>query len=178
MEQKIKNKLKKRLLQTTDGNEIETKKARKNLNILKLPTNDEIQESLKPENNLNIETVRQKKQNKFKEKSDQEKREAELNEVAKNVEYLKLWHENKKKWRFEKLRQISIQKNVFSEEKVPENVWPFALNYLSGTKGSSRDHLLKNAEAVIKSIDEGLKCIAEDKKTIYNRARELIQILQ
>lgn len=93
-------------------------------------------------------------------------------------EYLRTWSEEKEKWKFQKLKQIYIQTHVFDVDHLDEEIWPVALEYLSETKGSGKDALLKRAEDVVKEIDKQAKDSEDDslfQGSKYKRARELLQ---
>lgn len=57
-------------------------------------------------------------------------------EVEKTVSYLTTWHTNRDEWKYEKLRQIFIQKNIFDEESIPDEHCEVAIQYLATSKVS------------------------------------------
>lgn len=103
-------------------------------------------------------------------------------EVLKNQQYLHQWKTDRNSWRFNKLRQISIQKGLFSQtQPMDDALWQLALDYLSGTKGHGREVLIKAAETVINEIDERINAENQHElvsQTQYTRARELLQMFQ
>ncbi|XP_037934848.1 uncharacterized protein C7orf50 homolog [Teleopsis dalmanni] len=146
------------------------------------PTVDELRESKKPENVKAILTVRQKKKQKHLERVKVHKEQSGDKEVRKNEEYLQKWKTSKAEWKFEKLRQISIQQTVFDENKITTHIWPIALEYLSGSKGAARETITKLAEEVIDKLDQecATEISQEEKQLIlnsvkYQRARDLLQ---
>lgn len=145
------------------------------------PTEEEIQESKKPENQLNVETVRGKKRKLTQKNAEQSKEKLKNLEKESAVTYLKKWKNEKNRWKFEKLKQIFIQNNALNEDKFDEEMWPIVLEYLEKSKGASRKFLIETAEKVIQEVDQAIE---EDtqrtallKGSRYMRARELLQIL-
>lgn len=57
-------------------------------------------------------------------------------ELQKTVAYLSTWDTNHDEWKYEKLRQIYIQKNIFDETAIPDEHSEVALRYLSTSKVS------------------------------------------
>lgn len=137
-------------------------------------------ESLKPENVKNIQTVRQKKKKKHQKNVEVLKTNTAEKEREKNEVYLKNW-ENQNGWRFEKKRQISIQKNIFDETEIDEDYWLIAIQYLSKSKGIARDAIIKEAETIIERIDDKIDSTNRNemiKNISYKRARTMLQTLQ
>ncbi|XP_055843084.1 uncharacterized protein C7orf50 homolog [Episyrphus balteatus] len=144
------------------------------------PTTEQLLESEKPENIKAILTVRQKKKLKHQQRLEEQKNKCPNKEIARNQEYLLKWKNNREDWKFEKLRQIGVQTTVFDDTKISAEVWPIALEYLSGSKGAAKEKITKAAEAVIDELDkeaekagDGGNLITSSEK--YRRARELLQ---
>ncbi|XP_036337052.1 uncharacterized protein C7orf50 homolog, partial [Rhagoletis pomonella] len=146
------------------------------------PTLEELRESEKPENVIAVVTVRQKKKQKHQERIESMKDQTISKERFRNEEYLRKWKNSRAEWKFEKLRQISIQQTVFDEEKICAEMWPIALEYLSGSKGAAKAQIIKLAEQCIEELDK--QCAEqssdEEHKVIidssrYQRARDLLQ---
>lgn len=145
------------------------------------PTLQEINESLKPENIKNVETVRQKKRAKHQKVVEVNKQSSLEREILRNIEYLNKWKSNRESWKFEKLRQISIQNHLFDEANIDDDLWLLIIEYLSGTKGAARECIIKKSQEVINDIDNRLT--ETNKKELlslknYKRAREMLQLLQ
>lgn len=144
------------------------------------PTEEQLKESEKPENQPDIETVRQKKKKSHQKNVVSQKESSENKEVVKNQEYLTRWKNDKEQWKFEKLRQISIQNCCLDQSKMSDDVWEIAVEYLSGTKGAAKTKLCEMAESTIEKLDEEIQK-TNDKSLIssssYKRARELLQNL-
>ncbi|KAJ6641696.1 Facilitated trehalose transporter Tret1, partial [Pseudolycoriella hygida] len=101
------------------------------------PTLQEVDDSFKPENMKNIETVRQKKRTKHQKIVEVSKQSALKRETSRNIEYLNKWKSSRETWKFEKLRQISIQNHF-------------------GSKGAAREYILKKSQEIIDDIDNRL----------------------
>lgn len=145
------------------------------------PSYTEIMESLKPENVLSIETIRQKKKAKHQKNIEERQSGGKEKEIQRNSEYLKLWKTNRAEWKFEKLRQISIQNHLFDMPGMDTDLWQIAMEYLSGAKGMARNSIIKKAEGMISTIEAQMD--ENNKKELiqsinYTRARELMQLLQ
>lgn len=103
-------------------------------------------------------------------------------DAKRNEEYLRKWRDNKDEWKFVKIRQISIQRTVFDDQKLSAELWPIALEYLSGSTGGSKKIICKLAEDVIQELDKKCEELTEDSErksivesTRYQRARNLLQ---
>lgn len=145
------------------------------------PTVHEINESLKPENIKDIETVRQKKRTKHQQVAEVNKHSAKEREILRNIEYLNKWKLDRDSWKFEKLRQISIQNHLYDEADIDDDLWVIIIEYLSGAKGAARDCIVKKSQDVINDID--CQLTDTNKKELlsrknYKRAREMLQMLQ
>lgn len=146
------------------------------------PSNTELVQATQPENTPNIDTTRQKKRAKHQKVVETAKVDSAQREQLRNLEYLRKWKTNKVEWKFEKLRQISIQNQLFREkDAIDDESWELAIDYMSGTKGAGREVIIKKAEEIINEIDSrinGEKNAELVKLKSYNRARELLQLLQ
>ncbi|KAL5286586.1 C7orf50 family protein [Megaselia abdita] len=144
------------------------------------PTAEQLKESEKPENKPDIQTVREKKKKRHQKNVVMQKESSENKEVSKNKEYLTKWKNDKDHWKFEKLRQISIQSLCLDQSKMDDEVWEIAVDYLSGTKGAAKAKLCEMAEKTIEKLDEEIQK-TQDKSLIssasYKRSRELLQSL-
>lgn len=145
------------------------------------PTLQEINDSLKPENIKNIETGRQKKRVKHQQTVEVNKQSSKERETLRNIEYLNKWKSDRDSWKFEKLRQISIQNSLYDEANMDDDLWWLVTEYLSGTKGAARECIIKKSQDIINDIDSRLT--ETNKKEMlslknYQRAREMLQLLQ
>uniref|UniRef100_T1PH93 WKF domain-containing protein n=1 Tax=Musca domestica TaxID=7370 RepID=T1PH93_MUSDO len=147
------------------------------------PTLEQLKESEKPENTLAIVTGRQKKKQKHQKLLEAQKEHSMEKERQRNEEYLKKWKHCREDWKFEKLRQISIQQSMFDENILSTEYWNIALEYLAGSKGAAKDKVIKMANDVIDEVDK--QCEAKETEeqrqqlvnsVKYQRARDLLQI--
>ncbi|XP_055620405.1 uncharacterized protein C7orf50 homolog [Toxorhynchites rutilus septentrionalis] len=130
--------------------------------------------SLKPKK----KTKRAKQREKHAKNQEAKQEKAKDRDRQEVKEYLRMWSEDKDKWKFQKLKQMYIQTHVFDEDHLDGEMWPTVLEYLSGSKGSGKEALLKRAEAVVKEIDKQAKDSEDDtllQSSKYQRARELLQ---
>lgn len=157
-----------------------------NEEIIRQPTVAELSQVNLPENLLGIKTKRQKKRQKHQELSETKQQTNHNRDLQRNRDYLHKWTHNRIEWKFEKLRQISIQNNMFNETIIDDELWTMTKEYLCGTKGSARSAMIKKAEEIISNLDEKImKSIDNDATTTnltqsknYERAREMLQLLE
>ena len=130
-----------------------------------------------------IVTGRQKKKQKHQKLIEAQKGQSAEKEKQRNAEYLQKWKHARDSWKFEKLRQISIQQTMFEQDKLSDDVWPLALEYLAGSKGAAKEKVLKLANDAIEEEDKRaeLQETEEERQLIlnsvkYQRARDLLQI--
>lgn len=55
-------------------------------------------------------------------------------EIERAISYLKLWNENRSEWKYEKLRQIFIQKHIYDDKMISDEQSEIAIEYLASTK--------------------------------------------
>ncbi|XP_053674302.1 uncharacterized protein C7orf50 homolog [Anopheles nili] len=123
---------------------------------------------------------REKKREKHTVLLEEQRKKSKEKEKQDIHQYLECWSTNREQWKFHKLKQIFIQDHAFDEAKINAEIWPIALEYLSGTKGSSKDILAKKAESIIREGDAAAAANADDdlqSSNKYERARELLQCL-
>lgn len=130
-----------------------------------------------------IVTGRQKKKQKHQKLVEAQKGQSAEKEKQRNAEYLQKWKHSRDSWKFEKLRQISIQQTMFEHDKLSDDVWPLALEYLAGSKGAAKDKIVKLANDAIEEEDKRAEQQETDEErqlilnsVKYQRARDLLQI--
>lgn len=95
------------------------------------------------------------------------------------LNYLSLWKHAKSEWKFEKLKQIWLQQNLFVTNKIPKECWETAVEYFNGAKGAIRKVILSDALRIIQEEDKAeAKNEDEDYQIRLKRARDIIQNLQ
>ncbi|EFA02103.1 uncharacterized protein C7orf50 homolog [Tribolium castaneum] len=151
------------LLSSEVENPVE-KKAKKRKKITE-PTN--------PDEGKKTESIRALKRKKYAKLLEDKKNKTELALQEKALNYLSKWKHSRDEWKFEKLRQIWLQHNMYDEVKVPPEFWQTLVEYFSNSKGKSREVLLKEAVAIIEGEND------ENQGTCkLERARDIIQNLQ
>lgn len=55
-------------------------------------------------------------------------------EIERVISYLKLWTDNRSEWKYEKLRQIFIQQNIYDDKMISDEYVDLAIEYLASTK--------------------------------------------
>ncbi|XP_039430234.1 uncharacterized protein C7orf50 homolog isoform X1 [Culex pipiens pallens] len=166
--------------ESTDPEPVPTKKSKKS--AAEAPTiaaGTTIDQALAviPKLKLNKKTKRAKKREKHAKNQEAKQEKSKDRDRQEVQQYLEAWRDDREKWKFQKLKQIYIQENVFDETRLGTEVWPIALEYLSGTKGSGKEALVKQAQTVIREIDQQAKDGEDQEGSRYQRARELLQYL-
>lgn len=87
-------------------------------------------------------------------------------------EYLKQWSNDRKTWKFQKVRQVWLLKHMYIQDQVTDDDFDILLLYLDGLKGKSREVTVKQAEDIME-MDEDNE--GTDVKT--ERARKIMQLL-
>lgn len=136
---------------------------------------DDIESAKKPK----PESKRSLKRKKHAKLLEEKKLKADLNMQQSVLNYLSKWKHARSEWKFEKLKQIWLQQNLFIVDKLPEEFWSTVVEYLNGSKGATRKIILKGALKIIEEEDktEG-ENDDEDYQTKLRRARDVIQSLE
>lgn len=146
------------------------------------PTDKELNEVDQPQNIPDIETTRKKKKAKKQKVAETAKNDSSVRDSIRNLQYLRLWKSDRVTWKFNKLRQVSIQKSLFCvENPMDQEMWELSLEYLAGSKGHSRQLLIEAAEKVINETDDRINADNQQElvnEVMYTRARELLQMFQ
>lgn len=77
------------------------------------------------------------KRQKKRQKKEQNSIRSKDKEIEKTIAYLNKWDVARDEWKYEKLRQIHIQKNIFDVNIVPDEHSDVAIRYLSTSKVGS-----------------------------------------
>jgi hypothetical protein len=90
------------------------------------------------------------------------------------LSYLKLFHESKDIWKFNKIHQINLLKNAFDIEKIPSEYIEIFYDYVTGLKGRARSQLRDAAIAIkVKAQEESAARSAEDMDNNKSSEKEL-----
>lgn len=146
-----------------------------------IPTEEEMIECDKPENKSAKVSKRQKKKQKYIELLEKQKIESQINSTKKNLNYLSLWKHDRSQWKFEKLKQSWLQKNMFDDKLIPDDHWKTLVEYFSGAKGHIRQVILKECMAIVEKYEQ-LNAEEENQteisETKFERARDMLQSLE
>lgn len=74
------------------------------------------------------------KRQKKRQKKEQNSIRSKDKEIEKTIAYLNKWDVARNEWKYEKLRQIHIQKNIFDASIIPDESSDVAIRYLSTSK--------------------------------------------
>lgn len=88
-------------------------------------------------------------------------------------EYLKQWSDDRKNWKFQKVRQVWLLKHMYNQDQVSDDDFEILLLYLDGLKGKSREVTVKQAEDIMEKDEDNEG--TEHVKT--ERARKIVQLL-
>lgn len=136
---------------------------------------DDIESAKKPK----PESKRSLKRKKHAKLLEEKKLKAELNMQHSVLNYLSKWKHARSDWKFEKLKQIWLQQNLFIVDKLPEEYWSTVVEYLNGSKGATRKIILKGALKIIEEEDIAeAENDDEDYQTKLRRARDVLQSLE
>ncbi|XP_044256103.1 uncharacterized protein C7orf50 homolog [Tribolium madens] len=155
------------------NSEIEKKSKKRKKEANQSNEEPETKKKKEEESPKKTESIRERKRKKHAKLVEEKKIKAELALQEKALNYLSKWKHDREEWKFEKLRQIWLQHNMYDESKVPQEFWETLVEYFSNSKGKSRDVMLKEALKIIEGEDD------ENKNTCkMERARDIIQNLQ
>ncbi|XP_065226167.1 dentin sialophosphoprotein [Planococcus citri] len=113
---------------------------------------------------------------------------ANARKKVKASSYLKCWKEDRQNWKFEKLTQLWLIKNMLQEDMVPGEEFEYFQEYLVDLKGAARKLVIDLCNKVISFMEQ--KQIEEEKmeqkpaeeenkelQTAYTRARAVQQLI-
>ncbi|CAG9766308.1 unnamed protein product [Ceutorhynchus assimilis] len=107
---------------------------------------------------------------------EEKKVQIELELQQKALNYLSKWKHSKSEWKFEKLRQIWLQQNLFDSSKVPDEFWDTVVQYFNGAQGQSRQTVFDEALKFIENSSE--EKTDEEYQIKLKRARDVVQNLE
>lgn len=123
------------------------------------------------------ESIRARKRKKHAQLLVDKKLKTELALQQKCLNYLSLWKHNRGEWKFEKLRQVWLQHNMFDAAKIPDEFWDDLVQYFGNSKGKARSVIIQDAVKLIEQ--EGSDDNDSDEFQIkLKRARDIVQNLQ
>ncbi|XP_050420448.1 uncharacterized protein C7orf50 [Adelges cooleyi] len=94
------------------------------------------------------------------------------------IEYLLQWKNDRSNWKFKKIFQLWLIKNIYNPIKINKEDFDILVEYLQTIKGKSHEMILENANATIAEYSQ-LDDSQEDQDSAqhirYQRARNIIQ---
>lgn len=132
-------------------------------------------------NDLNTpkeESIRARKRRKHMELLQAKKLRSELNLQQKCLNYLSMWKHSRSQWKFEKLKQVWLQQNMFDDVKMPDEFWDTLMEYFNNAKGQAKSNILNEAIKVVESVQNEEEESPEKTNVKYVRARSIVQNLQ
>ncbi|KAI8797402.1 myb protein X [Biomphalaria glabrata] len=118
------------------------------------------------------QTPKVKKKKKNKEKDTPTPSDKNKNE--RTLDYLRSWHSNRKKWKFNKMLQVHLLHIMYDKSLLNDGDFDVMLLYLEGLNGKSREKTKEDAEKIINNDKQDTDSSNVDKE---ERARQIIQIL-
>lgn len=177
-EQKVKKRKKRKMLEVSEEALKEIKKPKEeeiddvNENETSEQTNEKVLQDEKKE------SIRSQKRKKHAKILEEKKLKAEFQYQQKALNYLSKWKHSRSEWKFEKLRQVWLQKNLLDESKLPNEFWETVVQYFTGAKGRCRQEILDEAIKVVEKENPEDEEMSEEFKNQLKRARNIVQILQ
>lgn len=115
----------------------------------------------------------------------EKKVKVEVTTQSKCLSYLSLWKHNRSEWKFEKLKQIWLQQNMFDSDKVTEPFWEILLAYIANAKGKIRTIIIGEANKIIEAEAENVSHQEDGEEAVemsfddvkLQRARDVLQNL-
>lgn len=125
------------------------------------------------------ESKRSLKRKKYLKLIEDRKLKADLKMQEGVFNYLSKWKHARNEWKFEKLKQIWLQQNLFVVNKIPDEFWSSSVEYFNGSKGAIRQSVIKDALKIIEEEDKAEETNEDqDYQRRLNRARDIIQSLE
>lgn len=127
----------------------------------------------------NKESIREQKRKKHAKLLAEKKLKAELAMQQKSLNYLSKWKHSREDWKFEKLRQIWLQQNLFDTNRISKEFWNTTVEYFRGAKGHIRKVVLEEAVKIIDTEESTEEEMTDsDYQEKLRRARDIVQNLQ
>ncbi|XP_018567868.1 uncharacterized protein C7orf50 [Anoplophora glabripennis] len=125
------------------------------------------------------ESIRAQKRKKHAKLLEEKRLKGEVVSQQNALNYLSKWKHCRSEWKFEKLKQIWLQQNLFDTSKIPSEFWETALEYFNGSKGFIRNVVLRDALKIIEKEESTEEENADENYLlIVKRARDIVQNLQ
>ncbi|KAJ8933906.1 hypothetical protein NQ314_013706 [Rhamnusium bicolor] len=164
--------------------EIKIKKRKKSKSSDDLKLKEDLEENgqvdVQKSEKKNSESIRAQKRKKHAKLLEEKRLKAVVATQQNVLNYLSKWKHSRDEWKFEKLKQIWLQQNLFDCSKIPNEFWETAVDYFSGSKGFIRNCVLRDALKIIENENESSQEDNADENylLILKRARDIVQTLQ
>ncbi|KAF7274178.1 uncharacterized protein LOC143204815 [Rhynchophorus ferrugineus] len=178
VEQKVKKKKKRKISEVSSEASESVKKLKEEIPQVVSENEESQKTNEKSVSGGKKESIRSQKRKKHAKLLEEKKLKAELQYQQKALNYLSKWKHSRSEWKFEKLRQIWLQKNLLDETKIPDEFWENVVEYFSGSKGRCRQEILDEALKVVEKENPDDEDMSEEFKNQLKRARSIVQILQ
>lgn len=96
-----------------------------------------------------------------KQKKKEEKAKAKAKEAAGSgplhpaLEYLMLWNTARAAWKFKKVRQVYLLKNLYDPKRLPNKWFDVCMNYMADLRGKVRETTLQTAKEYVEAGPKG-----------------------
>lgn len=162
--------------------ELVTKKSKKRKNeVEEIPNGDVKKKATSTEETVKSEPKESKrslKKKKYAKLLDEKKSKADLKMQENVLNYLSKWKHARNEWKFEKLKQIWLQQNIFAVHKIPDEIWQAVVEYFNGSRGAIRNAILTDALKIIEEDHGEEQTDDENYQTRLTRARDMVQSLE
>ncbi|KAG0040749.1 hypothetical protein BGZ82_010567 [Podila clonocystis] len=79
---------------------------------------------------------------------------ATLDAASPGLAYLVEWKRARDTWKFQKLRQVWLINNMYSDKEIPDSHWEIFLEYIRDLKGAARTAVIQEAQKIVDAPEE------------------------
>ncbi|KAG0034610.1 hypothetical protein BGZ81_003923 [Podila clonocystis] len=79
---------------------------------------------------------------------------ATLDTSSSGLAYLVEWKRTRDTWKFQKLRQVWLINNMYSDKEIPDSHWEIFLEYIRDLKGAARTAVIQEAQKIVDAPEE------------------------
>ncbi|KAF9313134.1 hypothetical protein BG003_005597 [Podila horticola] len=91
-----------------------------------------------------------------------------LDTTSPGLAYLIEWKRTRDTWKFQKLRQVWLINNMYSDKEIPDSHWEIFLEYIRDLKGAARTSAIQEAQKIVDAPEEEEE--EEDKESTSEKA--------
>eukprot|EP01130_Rhizamoeba_saxonica_P011043 TRINITY_DN4572_c0_g1_i1.p1 TRINITY_DN4572_c0_g1~~TRINITY_DN4572_c0_g1_i1.p1 ORF type:complete len:129 (+),score=29.41 TRINITY_DN4572_c0_g1_i1:109-495(+) len=110
---------------------------------------------------------------KFKDEKPEEEKEEGPHAA---ITYLVKWKKDRENWKFQKVRQVWLLKNLYNVELITKKHFRYLLQYIDGLRGNWRQILIDQAESFIEEYNDDLNSLDSEDETTeikYKRCKKV-----